>query len=497
MLRMGRFVADVTPENQALSFTLPPARSILGAMIRPREVKLIAALGLAVTPLLAATPTAAGPGPTRHAPRRAARAASSTPPDVRRGEAYDGRAPERVAGHGWQAVPRTLLFLPRVAVTLVSRTTVAALDWLQRSGVGPFLHRVCFAFGGRMVTLPTVAWERGLTPKAGASFTTNLLLGKTRRAGLHAEAAAGHRDTWHAALKVFPLGLPGLTQHERLGLSLATRYDRRHDRPFFGRGYRRAPPGLDSNALCARFDGEVFTADATGRIRLWRTLALELGVGADWRRQRDSDLPQPTAATLDLVDALGAELASREDVSFTALVALGVGGPMGRPVPAPGFRARLWARARVGGNDTGHHLALGGALEGFSGLWGSHRRLGLRALVRAVARLDEHDVPLLHLPCLGGPSSMRGFVSGRLCGESIATLTAAYHQALHPRLWLSLFIDWGGAFREGFIDATWSAVDVAGGAALALRITRLSWMRLQVAGSRDGVAVFLGWGGAP
>jgi len=390
-----------------------------------------------------------------------------------------------------------LLFLPRVAVTLVSRATVATLEWLHTSGLGPFLHQVCFAYDGRLVTLPTLAWESGFTAQAGAALTTNLLLGKSHEAGLHAEAGAGHRDTWHAALKIFPLGLPAITRDRRLGLALTTRYDRRHDRLFFGRGYRRAPAGLDSDALGARFDGEVFTADATLRIRLWRSLALHLGVGADWRRQNDFTLPEPTPTTVELVHALGADLAPREDVSFTARASVTVGGPVGRAVPAPGARAALWALARVGRSDTGRHVDLGGVLEAFAGLGASHRRLGLRAVVRGVVRLDDRDVPLLVLPCLGGPDSMRGFVSGRLCGESIAALTAEYHHALHPRLWLSFFLDYGGAFRERFAGATASAVDLSGGVALALRITGLNWMRLQVAGSRDGAAVFFGWGGAP
>lgn len=479
-------------------------------MFRNREVKLIAALGLAMASLLAIGSALAGPDPaTRPPPRPRARDRPSTsqskppakrqakPPDVRRGEPYDGRAKARSTGHALLAVPRTLLFVPRVAVTLVSRATVAAVRWWHTSGLGPFLHRVCFAFDGRMVTLPTLVWERGLTPKAGLTFTTNLLLGKARLAGLHAEAAAGHRDTWHAALKIYPLGLPATPQGARLGLALSTRYDRRHDRPFFGRGYLRAPASLDVDKFRARFDGEVFTADATLRIRLWRTLALHLGVGADWRRQNDFTLPEPTPATADLVDALGAELTPREHAYFTATAALRVGGLPGRSVPTPGFRANLWARARVGAHDKGRHLDAGGVLEAFAGLPGSHRRLGLRAVVRGVIRLDDYAVPLLHLPCAGGPSSMRGFVSGRLCGESLAVLTAEYHHALHPRLWLSLFVDYGGAFRERFTGATAKAVDVAGGAALALRITRINWMRIQVAGSRDGAALFIGWGGAP
>jgi len=491
--------------------------------------RLLAALGLTLASLVAvgaaqADPTAARrpavPDPTaarRPATPDNARPTSSTPPDVRRQEPYDGRAPARSPGHVLRVVPQTLLFLPRVAVTLVSRTTVAALDWLQRSGLTPLLHKVCFAFDGRMVTLPMLVWERGLTPKAGASLTTNLLFGKPRRAGLHVEAAAGHRDTWHTALKIFPLGLGADTHRARLGLAIHTRYDRRHDRPFFGRGYRRPPSGLDSEVLEARFDGEIFTADTTMRIRLWRTLAMDLAVGADWLRQSHFDLPEPTAATQDLVDEMSADLVVRQDTSFTALVALSVGSvgsvgsaggvglgergggerATGHPIPATGLRARLWARARLGGRDTGHHLDLGGILEAFGSLAGAHRRLGLRAELRAVVRLDDHDVPLLHLPCLGGPSSMRGFLTGRFCGESLAALTAAYHQALHPRLWLSLFVDWGGAFRENFAGFSWSAVDVAGGAALALRITRLNWMRLQVAGSRDGASVFVAWGGAP
>jgi hypothetical protein len=456
---------------------------------------------LVVAPVARAGPDTARPSTSSTS------STSSTPPDVRRQEPYDGRAPARDPGQGLRVVPQTLLFIPRVAVTLVSRSAVAALDWLQRSGVSPLLYRMCFAFDGRMVTLPMVVWQRGLTPKAGIALTTNLLLGKPRRAGLHVEAAAGHRDTWHAALSVFPLGLPADTHRERFGLALSTRYDRRHDRPFFGRGYRRPPDGLDSDALGARFDGEIFRADARVRIRLWRSLALDLAVGADWLRQNHFELPLPTAATQELVDALGADLAPRQDASFTALMALGVGAAMntasgdaaetGRPIPAPGLGARLWARARLGGPDTGRHLSLGGIVSGFTDLAGSHRRLGLRAEVRAVVPTDDHQVPLLHLPCLGGPSSMRGFITGRFCGESLAAITAEYHQQLHPRLWMSLFIDWGGAFGEGFEGASGSAVDVAGGAALALRITRLRWMRLQVAGSRDGVSVFMGWGGAP
>jgi len=467
-------------------------------------LRLLAALGLMLAMLLTVPSVRAAPNdPRRPGEPAAARQASSMPPDVRRGAPYDGRAPARDSGRGLRVVPQTLLFVPRVAVTLVSRTAVAALDWLQRSGLGRVLHQVCFAAQGRLVTLPILNWERGLTAKAGAALTTNLLFGKPRRAGLHAEAAAGHRDTWHAALRIFPLGLPAHTQRERLGLAFTARYDRRHDRPFFGRGYRRAPDGLDSDVLWATFDGDIFTARARLRIRLWRSLALDLAVGADWLRQRHFNLPPTTAATQNLVDALAADLAPREDASFTAMMALSVGsalgdtGAMRPPIPAPGLRARLWARARVGEGDTGQHLDLGGIFEGFAGLGGPHRRLGLRAEVRAVIRLNDHDVPLLHLPCLGGPTSMRGFVTGRFCGASLATITTAYHQALLPRLWLSLFIDWGGAFPEGLAFADWSAVDVAGGAALSLRITRLSWMRFQVAGSRDGASVFMGWGGAP
>ncbi len=464
-------------------------------MIRNREAMI---LGLWAATLLGAPSALAAPGPaSRPVPRASRPAPKSKPPDVRRGEPYDGRAPAVDPGHGLRLVPRTLLFLPRVAVTLVSRTTVATLDWLQRSGIGPLLHRICFAVNGRLVTLPTISWERGLTPKAGVSMTTNLLFGRSRRAGLHAEAAAGHRDTWHAALKLFPLGLPAATRNKRLGLVFRTRYDRRHDRPFFGRGYARAPVGLDSDDFEARLDAEIFTADAMLAIGLWRSVALELAVGTDWRRLNDADLPPPTAATLAIVDALGDELVARQDVAFTAGMALTVGGPVERLIPAVGFRARLSALARVGVHRLGTHLDLAGSLEGFTGLWGTHRRLGLRARIRAVVRADDHTVPALHLPCQGGADSMRGFVTGRFCGESLASLTASYHHRLHPRLWLSLFIDWGGAFREGFADSSLSAVDVAGGAALALRITRLNWMRLQVAGSRDGAAVFIGWGGAP
>ena len=107
----------------------------------------------------------------------------------------------------------------------------------------------------------------------------------------------------------------------------------------------------------------VFTADAALTVRLWRTLALDLSLGVDWRRLNEARLPPPTAATLEAVDTLRDELVPREDAALTAGVALAVGGAVLRQIPGVGLRARVWARARLGVHDLGHHLDLGGVLR--------------------------------------------------------------------------------------------------------------------------------------
>ncbi|MFH2008799.1 MAG: BamA/TamA family outer membrane protein [bacterium] len=423
------------------------------------------------------------------------------PPDVRNGEAYDGRAPRRPSARALQAVPRALLFLPRVAAAVVGRTVVAAVDWWEQSGVGPFFHRVCFAFDGRLTVLPLVVWERGQNPVAGAALTTDLLFGRARRAGLHLEAAAGHAHVWHALLKLYPLGKDGQGTHRaqrphRLRLTIEAGFARRDDLPYFGVGYRRPGPGATAAELESRLGSEVFQGGATLRVRLWGSAFLGLGLGADWRRLSDgrSSLEAEPISRLYGTDHAGWATGV---LTFVPALLLGAGGDTGGLLPAPGIRGQVSAAARVGDDDVGRHLSLKTTLEAFVGLGGGYRRLGLRAHLEATIRLDSRPIPLLHLPTLGGPDTMRGFASGRFRGEAVALLQLEYHMALHRRLWLSLFIDWGGAFREGFKDASAEAVDVSGGGALSLRIAPDNWMRLLVAGSRDGALVYIAWRGAP
>jgi len=458
---------------------------------------LAAGLLLATT----GTPVRATPaaGSRAQSPSHKAGKGSVGPPDVRNGEAYDGRKPPRPSARALQAIPRALLFLPRVATTVLTRTVVTAVDWWERSGVGPFFHRVCFAFDGRLTVLPLIAWERGLTPVAGAAITTDLLFGRKRRAGLHLEAAAGHANVWHTRLALYPLGMPGQGAQSggrRLQLTIEAGFARRDDLPYFGVGYLRHAPGATADELESRLGSEVFEGSATLRIRLWRSARLGVGLGADWRRLSDGRAPSE-AKPISRLYGTDHSGWSTGVATFVPTLLLEVGGLTGRLLPAPGFRGQLSAAARVGDDDVGRHLSLRGTFEAFVGLGGGYRRLGLRTHLEGVVKLGSRAIPLLHLPTLGGPHTMRGFVSGRFRGETVALVQMEYHMALHRRLWLSLFIDWGGAFREGFQEASGTAVDVSGGGALSLKITPYNWMRLQVAGSRDGAMVYIAWSGAP
>ena len=457
---------------------------------------------------------------SREVPPRASAArprvtARPSPPDVRGGAPYDGRRPRRRATDPLRTLPRVLLFLPRAASALLMNTGVALVSWWETSGVGSFVDRICFPLGGRLVLLPTVLWEQGLTAEAGASLTTDLVFGRRQRAALHLEGGAGHRQVWHIALRVHPFGLPADTPDPARGdqtttddyrwprargpspgsLSLDAQFNKRDDAPYYGLGYHQ-PAGNATVPLAARMTTEIMEAGVWARVRLWRSFHLAFRLGADWRRLSDGrdGLSDRPLATVYGTDHAGW---NRGMGAFVTGASLGVGGAVGEPLPKPGIRVRARALLYFGDAALRRHVAYQGDLEGFVRLGSPFRRLGFRARLAGVYGLDSPNVPLLYLPTLGGETTMRGFRTGRFRGETAVHVAAEYHFALHARLWLGLFFEVGGAFRQAFSKASLSGMDLDGGAMLALRIAAFSWLRLQVAGSRDGAALTLRWGGAP
>ncbi len=84
-----------------------------------------------------------------------------------------------------------------------------------------------------------------------------------------------------------------------------------------------------------------------------------------------------------------------------------------------------------------------------------HRRvLSLVQSFEWMETLDGSTVPWAVLPSLGGAAPMRGFVPGRMRGQSTMTTTLAYQYPIWMELDAFLFAGAGNAFGERFAGAT-------------------------------------------
>jgi hypothetical protein len=413
---------------------------------------------------------------------------------VRSGEPYDGRAPERDRYLPARLLPRAALFLPRVAADLLLRITIATVDFLERSGALALGRRIFWAWDGRLRVLPEGGWRSDLTPTVGAVLATDLLYGPSRRAGLVARGYAGARQVFGASLGLGLLGLrlPGSAPLPgRVSLDLRGGYDRRADLPFYGLGRQETLGG--ALAMPSRLGRELAWADLLFELRLWRSLRLGLRAGLDWRRSSDGlalsgdDEPISRVYGTDFV-AFGEPI-----WAFAGGLRLSVGEAMGELLPEAGWRGAAAATALAGAEGFSRILLLEAHLEAFAGLGMGAQRLGLRGLVAGLGGLGGEEVPLPHLPSLGGLTTMRGFPAGRFQGETLAWIALEHYAALHPRLWLCLFVEWGAAWREAFSEGAprqWA--NLSGGGWLGLLVAPGLWLQLQAAGSREGPQLFVG-----
>jgi len=382
-----------------------------------------------------------------------------------------------------------------MALALVLRSAVAVSDWLERSGVLSGIRRVLWAWDGRLRILPVGGFRSDLTPLAGGYVATDLLFGHGHRAGLVARGAYGDPEVWVARLRLLPLGLslpgrPPLSGRWRLVLDGG--YRTRDDAPFRSVGYVRDRP--DITLPLAQYRREIAHGLAGVSVRIWRRLRLRLRLGYEWRRFSDGERGEGDAHR-PFSEVFGTDWAGWNQGlgGFHADLRVAWGGRLGRLLPRPGVRAALAVALWAGAERLGRLARLSADLEAFTAFGGGYQRLGLRGRVRALAGLHGQPVPLVYLPRLGGLDTMRGFPGGWLRGESVAWLGLEYYAALHPRLWLGLFVDWGGAWREWFTEHGWDRLDVAGGGWLGLRLAPGLWLQVQVAGSREGPQVYVGW----
>ena len=98
-----------------------------------------------------------------------------------------------------------------------------------------------------------------------------------------------------------------------------------------------------------------------------------------------------------------------------------------------------------GASDT-RWLDWGGAAAGFVDFSGRGHQLGTEVVARLVEKQGSNEMPFTELVALGGRQLMRGFLPGRLRGDSALVWSLYYQQPIAGLLEAQLFLDLGNVF---------------------------------------------------
>lgn len=352
---------------------------------------------------------------------------------------YDGRPPLPPSAQEALAwAPRVVLF-PAHALTEygIRRPAVSTLNWMSRYAVLTRVYDLFTWDDGNAGIYPIFDVDIGLKSSLGATVYWDELIVPANSLRLSASAAPDGviQTSLRERLKLFRDGTGRLT--------LRSHYVKRPDGVFFGIGSDTRPQDKVYFAYTARAIAAGLDGDLGGLNRI----GFELGY-------RDARLG-PTD----------------EDPSLETRY----GGP-GQPPPPPGFDRYGLLQARAGlvldsrnprldltagtgvrlegdvaygfdPNDSTLEMATWGVVgNAFYDFSGSRHVVGLEVATRFSERLGTREIPFTELPALGGLEWMRGFLSGRLRGDSAFAAGAQYRYPFWTYLDAELFASAGNVF---------------------------------------------------
>jgi len=373
---------------------------------------------------------------TPSVPPRIAPPATQALPGRRPRQDYRGRA------KGPSPLSRTLTWVPR---TLLMPAHLAAEYLLRRPVVGGLalaeehfvLERIerLFTFNeGKAGFFPTFELDRGLKARFGFSAFANELFAPDNILRFGASANSDRLLTISAEdrLRVFRNGSGQLIFSGGLvrrpdgnfyGLSNATSES---DRTFFFFEELRAGLGLL---------GALSGLNRVGLNLGFKKMRFE---GSDWSRNT------PDILTVFPAPA-GFEGFSLLETRFT--FAVDSRQPRDVDYQGTGLRLEGLAGFSIDPTETNRNFAIwGGELAGFVDFSGFNHVLGLRIMGRFVEDTGRQPVPFTELVELGGSEYMRGFIQGRLRGDSAFVATAQYRYPIHAFVDSELFSSVGNVF---------------------------------------------------
>src|SRR5262249_298948 len=102
-------------------------------------------------------------------------AARTDPPDVRRGEPYDGRMRREPAGKQLVVLPRMLLAPPRLLMRGVGAIAKPLIEWVEHNHVPETLYAAFTSEDGLVGVRPVVDYQLAFKPSGGVLYFNNRL----------------------------------------------------------------------------------------------------------------------------------------------------------------------------------------------------------------------------------------------------------------------------------------------------------------------------------
>ncbi len=362
-------------------------------------------------------------------------------------------------------VPRVLFHPAHVLVERVLRgPLVAVVDWGEEHHVFARLKRFFTWVDGQAGFFPTAFVEFGLNPHVGFyAYLENLLLSHHKlivRAGFWS-------DQW---IRLAAENRLGVFAGNTGSLVLRAEYTTRPDHLFAGVGL--GPDGR--SGLLTRYRETLLSVDAglESKISGLNTVSFWLG----FRQTRfGSGQGRSIEEVYDLTDpVLVPGFATYQLAEASAKLALDSRSDQRQWSPGTGLRLELQSALAVDPADSSlAFVRYGGELAGFWDWSGVNHVLGLRLHAEQVSKIGARPVPFTELTSFGGLEYLRGFLAGRLRGQSGAVVTADYRFPVWAFLDADMFVSAGGVFGPDFEG-------------FAVDRTRLSWgFGLRSNNSRD------------
>jgi hypothetical protein len=415
---------------------------------------------------------------------RAQAAPIAPPPDVTRGERYDGRTRAPTSRlYEWLWVPRAILFVPRLIFDGLLWPVGAGARFVERHNLQTWVKDALTSQDGTIGVRPVLEFATGYRPAFGLTFFDEKLLGPATDFRL--TLAGDFSEVITARMQLQPTH-----EHRAVEYLFDARFSRRADFLFTGIGMAAARSHPDS-----RYGADLL--DLTNQVDLLAAAHVRFGLDGDFglRRFRDG-LPNgsdPSITEVYCVRLLASrcELGTVDETQVPGFnqgtqflqggVQLTVDTRNRRFTPASGAYLDL-------GADYAHELDGGagwfhtrGTLVGALDLWQESRVLLFRITTEAVWPVGSAPVPFTELPVLGGPDALRGVRLGRFRDQSLVLATAEYRWPIWMWMDASLFVDYGGVFGHAYQGFDLRQMVPGVGGALRLRTTQHFYIRAQLA----------------